>query len=391
MDLKREISLKPKMPKMPAIALNRKISLNPKVSLNSKRSFGHRSSSRDVIGLDIQPGYAAAVQISTNGVIRVRRAAGIPLDLDVVRDGEVLDVGALSDSLRKLFRDSGLDNHVRVGLANQRTVLRTLDLPPIDNPKELAAAVRYQAEDEVPMPLDNAVLDFQPLGLANTPAGPRQRIILVAAQRDLVERLLDAVRGAGLRPEGVDLSAFAMIRSLYRRTDGPVQPMVYLSVGGLTNMAIAEGTICRFTRMLGGGLESMAVALASRREMPVGQSRRWINQVDLTIAVTEDAASLDTTEHDARVILSNGIREIAGEMRNSLDFHRAQVGGEPVAGVVLSGPAVEITGFAETLQQELGLPVRPGTVESASDDAFEDVAADRLAVAAGLATEDDPS
>ena len=84
--------------------------------------------------------------------------------------------------------------------------MRTLELPPLTDRKELATAVRFQAEDQVPMPLDNAVLDFHALGVIDTPAGPRQRVIVVAAQRDMVERLIAAVRAAGLRPEGVDLS-----------------------------------------------------------------------------------------------------------------------------------------------------------------------------------------
>ena len=91
-------------------------------------------------------------------------------------------------------------------------MLRTLELPPVTDRKELAAAVNFQAQDQVPMPLSNAVLDFHPLGIFETPDGPRQRVVLVAAQRDMIQRLLAAVRDAGLRPEGVDLSAFALIR-----------------------------------------------------------------------------------------------------------------------------------------------------------------------------------
>ncbi len=138
---------------------------------------------------------------------------------------------------------------MRVGVANQRTVLRTLELPPLTDRKELATAVRFQAEDQVPMPLENAVLDFHALGVIDTPAGPRQRVIVVAAQRDMVERLIAAVRAAGLRPEGVDLSAFALIRSLHRADEDHAGRVLYLNVGGLTNMAIAEGTVCRFTRV----------------------------------------------------------------------------------------------------------------------------------------------
>ncbi len=107
-----------------------------------------------------------------NGSILAERAAVLPLPSDTVREGEVVDEGALSEVLRELFGDSGLSKRVRVGVANQRTVMRTLELPPVTDRKELAAAVRFQAQDQVPMPLSNAVLDFHPLGIVDTPGGP---------------------------------------------------------------------------------------------------------------------------------------------------------------------------------------------------------------------------
>ncbi len=177
------------------------------------------------------------------------------------------------EALRELFGDSRLSRRVRLGVANQRTVLRTLELPPVTDRKELAAAVRFQAQDQVPMPLSNAVLDFHPLGVFDTPDGPRQRVVLVAAQRDMIQRLLAAVRNAGLRPEGVDLSAFALIRSLYRPDPEHADRVLYLNVDGLTNMAIAEGTTCRFTRVVGGGIEAMASELAERRSIPLVEAR----------------------------------------------------------------------------------------------------------------------
>ena len=65
------------------------------------------------------------------------------------------------------------------------------------------------------MPLNNAVLDFHPLGVVDTPAGPRQRVVLVAAQRDMVERLLGAVRArgpdaGGRRPLGLRADPLAL-------------------------------------------------------------------------------------------------------------------------------------------------------------------------------------
>ena len=112
--------------------------------------------------------------------------------------------------------------------------------------------------------------------------------MLVAAQRDMIEHLLAAVRGAGLQPVGIDLSAFALIRSLYQPEAAPedqpehVGRVVYLNVDGLTNLAIAEGLTCRFTRVVGGGLEGMAGELAERRGIPLTDARALLAAVDLT-------------------------------------------------------------------------------------------------------------
>ena len=342
-----------------------------------------RRSGPSVVGLDIQPGHVAAVQARANGSIAVERAAVLPLASDTVREGEVLDEQALGEALRELFGSSGLAKRVRVGVANQRTVLRTLELPPVTDRKELAAAVRFEAQDQVPMPLNNAILDFHALGVHDTPAGPRQQVVLVAAQRDMVQHLLSAVRHAGLRPEGVDLSAFALIRTLYRHDPEHDGRVLYLNVDGLTNMAIAEGPICRFTRVVGGGLEAMASELAERRGVAVADARVSISSADLTAPEAGDGEEL-------RIVLENGIREIAGEVRNSLDFHRSQDTGGEVTLVVLSGAALDVPGFADALQAELGVPLTRETVGMSADGALDgaNVSPQRLAIAAGLAVEE---
>jgi type IV pilus assembly protein PilM len=441
-----------------------------------KLSLGHRSGPA-VVGLDIQPGFVGAVQARVNGSIVAERAAVLPLPADAVREGEVVDEADLSRVLRELFSNERLTKRVRVGVANQRTVMRTLELPPMTDRKELAAAVQFQAQDQVPMPLSNAVLDFHPLGIVDTPAGPRQHVVLVAAQRDMIEHLLAAVRGAGLQPVGIDLSAFALIRSLYQHEVEPesehVSRVVYLNVDGLTNLAIAEGLTCRFTRVVGGGLEGMAGELAERRGIPLTDARALLAAVDLTrpVAVEQIApapqeiapqdvvpewltsdealpedpapAALEASEApeppeapatqeetpasfeehdaiegamsfsemsslgpapapapelplegagraefdaDARRVLENGVREIAGEVRNSLDFHRSQEGGGEVSHVLLSGSALDLPGFAEALEAHLGLEVRSETVGTTDESSANTVSMHRLAIAAGLAT-----
>jgi type IV pilus assembly protein PilM len=295
-----------------------------------------------------------------------------------VRDGEVTDVEALAEVLKTLFRDSKMEKRVRIGVANQRIVVRTLDLPPVEDPKELDAVVRFAAQDELPMPLDEAVIDFHALGIVETEGGPKQRVVLVAARRAMIENVVDAARRAGLRPEGIDLSAFAMVRAL---GDGDPAPTLFLAVGGLTNLAIAENGTVLFTRVSGSGLEGMAGVLAERRGLPIEEARRMLFSTGLTGPIEPGA---EEEGGMARSVLAEGVRRIAGEARASLDFHHAaQSGGAPVERAIVTGPVVGVPGFVEALTEELGLPVVAGTV--AGED---EVSGARYAIAAGLAIEE---
>ena len=138
---------------------------------------------KNLVGVVIEPGYVAAVQGSP-GRVAVERAAYAPLSSGVVRDGEVVDVETLAAALHELFEENKLSKRVRLGVANQRIVMRTIDLPPLTDAKEIASAVRFQAQEHIPMPLDQAVVEHQVLGPVDTADGPRTRVVLVAARRD---------------------------------------------------------------------------------------------------------------------------------------------------------------------------------------------------------------
>lgn len=336
--------------------------------------------SKTIVGLDIEPGSIAAVQVATADGLAVERAAVVDLDPHVVRDGEVADGEALTQALRTLWsQNPWLDRKVRIGVANARIVVRVMDLPPLEDQKSLALAVQFQAKDALPMPLEQAVIDFQSVGIVDTDNGPRTRVVLVAARRDMIERLLVATRAAGLRPEGVDLSAFAMVRAL-GASDAPA---LYVSVGGLTNLAVADQGNCLFTRTSGGGLEAMAIDLAERQALTLQHARAWLRHVGLEEPV-EEIEGDQAIVADARAVLIDGTRRVATDVRASLDFHHAQsAGGPAVERMLLTGPAVAVSGFAAGLERELGLPVESRVMPSSADGAVE-----RLSIAAGLAVEE---
>jgi type IV pilus assembly protein PilM len=97
------------------------------------------------------------------------------------------------------------------------------------------------------------------------------------------------------------------------------------------------------------------------------------------------APQLSASDTDALTVLENGIRDISGEVRNSLDFHRSQDGGGEVSHVVLSGSVQDIPGFAEALQASLGVEVRVQELAVVDEGLVENVSPHRLAVATGLA------
>lgn len=349
-----------------------------------------RRASTTFVGLTIEPGRIAAARVSVNGSIRIEDGGWAEIDPGVVRDGEVAEPEALAQALRELWLEhKQLDKKLRIGVANSRIVVRTLLLPPIADAKQLAAAVNFQARDAIPMPIADAVLDYHVVGIVDTPEGPRQRIILVAARRDMIDDVLTAVRAAGLKPAAIDLSAFGMIRALQRQRRESDSPELFVAVGGLTNLAIADDHgVCAFTRVAAGGLEGLAVELAARRELTSEQARTWIYRVGLG-AELGDIEGDAATAADAREVLTSGVRRIATEIRASLDFEQGRVEDvSAVQHVVLTGPAVAVAGFAPALAAELGLPVEPRVAAGTDDRSLGLLDAGCMTVAAGLAVED---
>ncbi|HEX6459765.1 MAG TPA: pilus assembly protein PilM [Thermoleophilaceae bacterium] len=279
---------------------------------------------RGSVGLDLDGAFVAAVQAQDG---RISRAASMELPSGVITDGEVTDVDRLTESLKTFFKENDLPTRVRLGVSNQQIVVRHLELPLIEEQAELAAAVRFQAAEAIAMPLDEAVLDYQVVGQATSPEGsPRLRVVVVAARQAMIERFVEGVRAAGLKPEGIDLNAFALVRALAKdeakqaaaageeTAPIPMQQLacVYCHLGGVTNLAVAVGTSCLFTRPL---------------------STDWSDEGDHVAAA------------------------LAEEIRLSIDFYMAQPDARPVGEVQLSGPGSAIAGLADELSALIHLPV----------------------------------
>src|SRR4051794_12691065 len=124
-----------------------------------------KSHPRAVIGLDIDGGYIAAVETSGPAP---PRAARMELGPGVISEGEVLDGEGLTEALKSFFERNSLPKGVRLGVANQQIAVRQLELPYLAEGEERDAAVRFQAAEAIPMPLEEVVLDYQVVGQRDT-------------------------------------------------------------------------------------------------------------------------------------------------------------------------------------------------------------------------------
>ncbi|HWA55100.1 MAG TPA: type IV pilus assembly protein PilM, partial [Solirubrobacterales bacterium] len=315
-----------------------------------------------VVGLEIEAGSIGAVEANVNGQVKVTASATCPIPPGAFSDGEVTDPATITAALEELFSANKLSRKVRLGIANQRVVVRTLRLPAIENPDELAAAVRFAAQEQIAMPLDQAVVDHRVVGGVGAVegSGPQVDVMVVAARRDMISASLKPVRDAGLDPVGVDLSAFGMIRALASAAQDPPEgqagAVLYCSVSDVTNLAVANGRSCLFTRVAPAGLGDIAGSLASATGLTPEHARMWLDHVGLQRPVGEIEGDPETIAR-TRTALDQGAAAMVDELRLSLDFYGAQEGAAPVEKIVLCGPASAIPGLADHMTPTLGLPI----------------------------------
>jgi type IV pilus assembly protein PilM len=158
---------------------------------------------------------------------------------------------------------------------------------------------------------------------------------------------------------------------------------LYVSVGGVTNLAVAIGTTCLFTRVVTNGTESMAAELAERRGLTLEHAHAWLKYVGLLVPA-DDLEGDPEIVVEARSVLTEGVHRIGEEVRNSLDFHTMQKEGSEVVRMVLTGPAVAIPGFSDQLGQSVALPFEVRVAVEGRPGGFGGIDAGRLVVAAGL-------
>ena len=358
------------------------------------------------VGIDLEQSSIAGVQVKgARQGLTLSTVAVRALPAGLVFEGEVVDVEALGAELKSFWKESGFTGkRCSLGVANQKIVVRTMDFPMIDA-KEMRSAIEFQAQESIPIPLQDAILDYQVLSTSTAEDGSaKQKVLIVAAQRDMIAQFVEAARKAGLTVEGIDLQAFALMRSVAppvafvdQGAPGGAEATALVNIGsGITNLVVAVNDVPEFTRVINVGCEALVEALMAHRGVQHGDADILRLNVGLSGSDAPVADLEAGTVAEIHEVFDTSCEGFADEIRRSIDYYHSQEPASRIATLLLSGEGAltrnvcEYLGHALRLDVQLGNPLQH-VLENKTKLAQPDLEAmsPRLAVALGLALEDE--
>jgi len=324
--------------------------------------------SRTIVGLDIGTSgvRAAEFRLGRRSRPSLRKFASVPLPEGAVRGGAVVDDAAVSEALRTLWSLGKFSTKaVVMGIANDGVLVRQMDLdwmPPADFRKGL----RYQVAEALPVPVDEANLDYHLLeevaedGEKAGPARRVNRILLVAAARDVVDGFVIAAHGAGLRVIRADLVPFALIRAACPSRSDDAQAEAIIDIGADTiSVVVHRAGRPRFVRMIPAtGSDTITKALQERYAWSWEDAERS----KIALGISGTAGDGDTHaaayEHPAQRVITEEAHKLATEIGATVDFFLASAtDSEKLSRVLLAGAGSRLAGLPELLAEHLRLPV----------------------------------
>jgi type IV pilus assembly protein PilM len=314
-----------------------------------------------VVGLRIGSSQLAAAHVRNNGSHEVLQLARTELDSGLVVAGEVREPVALAKALKSFFAANRLPRKdIRLGVASNRIGIRVLDVPAVDDHKQFENAIRFRAQETLPIPVADAVLDHVVIDeRANEEGDAVRRVLLVFAHRELVSQYVDVCRQAGLRLAGIDLDAFALLRAVEAQSgDGPPRACVAVALGHeRTIFAVSDGTVCDFTRVLEWGGSALDVAIARALNVTPSQAEPIKRAMDLDD--DEPPAGLSPMQFEAaRAAAKAEIGQLVRELSSSLRFYQSREDSLAIGEIILAGGGAQLPGLAAEVQRGLGAPVR---------------------------------
>jgi type IV pilus assembly protein PilM len=301
------------------------------------------------IGLDIGSMSIRAVETSRSKDGPVITGFGqVMLPLGAVQGGVIQNDRVVTDHLRQLWSAHKFRSRdVVLGVTNTQVVVREMTVANLPE-RELRRSLPFQVRELLPLPVDQALLDFCPL---EEPGGkPTVRGLMIAAPKDAVLTAVRACERAGLRVAGVDLASFAVLRAT-SRLDSQVEAIV--DIGGyVTSLIVHHDGEPLIVRTIPRGGAEITDQLAKRLNTTLGEAEILKRRTGLW----------EDEEPEVAEIVMHALRPLVNELRTSFSYLTSAGREATVTRLVLTGGGALLPGLVDTLIEALADPalrVRP--------------------------------
>jgi type IV pilus assembly protein PilM len=337
----------------------RNVSL-PKRTPKQAKTAVPRSNGRhkQVVGLSIGASELAAAVVVNNGRPKLVKAARHTLPPDVVAAGEVRDSEALANEIAAFFSAADLPRkNIRLGIGSSRTGVRLFERPTVDDPRQLANAIRFRAYETLPIPIEEAMLDYHVVEDTTAP----DRVLLAVAYRDLVDRFAATCAAAKIELAGIDIEAFALLRAVggdpLPAGERAEAARVAVSIGhDRTTVAVSDGRVCEFTRVLDWGGARVTAAIERALETDTEEAEKIKRTLDMAGNASEGSG--DERNIRALEAARREVSSLARELASSLHFYQDQPDSLGFAEIIITGGGAHLQGLAAQLEELIGIHVR---------------------------------
>lgn len=298
------------------------------------------------LGIDIGTKNIRLVELGKDSAGPVLLAAGsIPTPPKALSSTLAADAEALVQTITQLFRETGVKSRVvNIALPEAQVFTRVIEMPPL-SPRELTSALQWEAEQYIPLPLDQVNIDFSVLRQAKDTGTGKIEVLLVACPKTLLDKYVSYFDAADITVDGVETDIIATARALTQSTS-TIRTAMIVSLGSqTTDVAILRSGTLSFTRSISAGGDALTRAIAQGLNFEQGQAEEYKNTYGL---------EQDKLEGKIVAAAKPVMDTIIGELRRAIAFYLERYKNEPVEAILLSGDTAKLPGMVVYLAENVG-------------------------------------
>ncbi|MCL5411359.1 MAG: pilus assembly protein PilM [Patescibacteria group bacterium] len=309
-------------------------------------------SAQNIFGLDIGSFSTKMVQLTPGNNPSLVAAGSIPTPVKALFSESDQDIEELADALKKLHQEVRISTpYVAAALPESQIFTRVVEMPPLTD-AEVASAIKWEAEQYVPVPLSEVRLDWQILSRPLTEdKNSKMEVLLVAAPIVLIDKYLKVFKLAEFKPVALETETTAVVRSLVNEEQTPLTTMV-VSIGATTtDICISHEGNLTFTRSIATGGTAFTRAIAQDLGFETDQAEEY-----------KKTYGLDANQLEGKVMQSiKPVFDVAvNEIRRALAYYSNKKPDDSVKRIILCGGTAKLPGLVVYLANALGIEVQIG-------------------------------